>query len=230
MIGLKTYLSMLSPLLGQSEEMLYERQRALVREGLLDSVGGRGPGSGVRADESALSPFLISLLAHDILAQSFLAELFCDMKSDAGKCPVTGAKTFREGLEAVLGHEALAEKTANVILHRNHPGRGYLQFIGKNNRMIGSAFVGNKRALMPVSALCTSTSFGSDFIRQVAKDIARFKTDGGIMKGYIQQREAAFRKRYQAALDAPPDQDLWEELREEKMRDTMWDNMSEDNE
>jgi hypothetical protein len=118
MIGLKTYLSTLSPLLGQTEEMLYERQRALVREDLLESVGGRGPGSGVRADERALSPFLISLLSHDILALSFVAELFCDMKSDAGKCPFTGAKTFREGLEAVLGHEPFAEKIAGVMVHR----------------------------------------------------------------------------------------------------------------
>jgi hypothetical protein len=89
----------------------------------------------------------------------------------------------------------------------DHPGRGYLHFRGKNNRMINSAFE-NKRAFTPVSALHTTTSFGSDFIRQVAKDIARFKTDGDIMKGHIQQRDAAFRKRYQAALDAPPDQDL----------------------
>jgi hypothetical protein len=218
MIGLKTYLSTLSPLLGQSEEMLYERQRALVRQGLLDSVGGRGPGSGVRADESALSPFLISLLAHDILAHSSVAELFCDMKNDAGKCPITGAKTFREGLEAVLGHEALAERTSGVMLHRNHPGRGYLHFVGRNNRFISSAF-GNKRAFIPVSALRTSTSFGSDFIRQVAKDIARFKTDGGVMTGRTQQRDAAFRKKYQAALDAPPDQDLFEELKEEERWD-----------
>jgi hypothetical protein len=230
MIGLKTYLSTLSPLLGQSEEMLYERQRALVRQGLLDSVGGRGPGSGVRADESALSPFLISLLAHDILAHSHAAELFCGMKNDAGKCPITGAKTFREGLEAVLGHEGLAEKTTGVMLHRNHPGRGYLHFVGRNNRFITSAFGHKGRALIPVSALRTSTSFGSDFITQVAKDIARFKTDGGVMKGHTQQREAAFGKRYQAALDAPPDQDLFEELREEERRYDMWDDMRDDNE
>jgi len=180
MIGLKTYLSTLSPLLGQSEEILYERQRALVREGLLESIGRRGPGSGVRADESALSAFLISLLAHDILAQSEIAEFFCNMKSDAGKCPFTGARTFREGLEAVLGHEALAEKIAGVMVHRNHPGRAYLQFVGKNNRIITSEFrpLGLFRMFIPVSALRTSTSFDLGFIRGVAKDIAQFKKDG----------------------------------------------------
>jgi hypothetical protein len=180
MIGLKTYLSTLSPLLGQSEEMLYERQRALVREGLLESVGGRGPGSGVRADESALSAFLISLLTHDILAQSHLAEFFCDMISDAGKCPFTGATTFREGLEAVLEHEALAQKIAGVMVHRNQPGRAYLQFVGKNNRIITSEFrpLVFFHKFIPVSALSTSTSFDPDFIRRVAKDIAQFKKDG----------------------------------------------------
>jgi hypothetical protein len=180
MIGLKTYLSTLSPLLGQSEEMLYERQRALVRHDLLESVEGRGPGSGVRADEKALAAFLVSLLAHDILAHADTAWVFCGLRSRAGKCPVTGQKTFVEALGAVLGNEPLAEKTTGIMLDRTPPGSARLQFVGKNNSFIASEFKAGAilGSIVPVSALRASTSFDPNFIRQIAKDIAQFKKDG----------------------------------------------------
>jgi hypothetical protein len=180
MIGLKTYLSTLSPLLGQSVEMLYERQRALVREGLLEAVGGRGPGSGVRADEKALAAFLVSLLAHDVLADADRAFIFLSMKNRAGKCPVTGQKTFVEALGAVLGNEPLAEKTTGIMLDRTPPGSARLQFVGKNNGIITSEFKAGilLGSLVPNSALRASTSFDPNFIRQIAKDIAQFKKDG----------------------------------------------------
>jgi hypothetical protein len=180
MIGLKTYLSTLSPLLGQSEEMLYERQRALVREGLLESVGGRGPGSGVRADEKALAVFLVSLLAHDVLAHAETVWAFCGMRIPGGKCPVTGQRTFMEALGAVLGNEPLAEKITGIMLDRTRPGSARLQFVGKNNKIITSEFKPGAvlGILVPVSALRASTSFDPNFIRQIAKDIAQFKKDG----------------------------------------------------
>ena len=133
MIGLKTYLSTLSPRLGLTHQMLYERQRALVRHGLLENVEGRGRGSGVRADEKSLSVFLISLLAHDLLVLTFVAEIFCVMKNDEGKCPVTGARTFQEAMQRVLGDEKLAERvtTPAVRVDRRSPGSAHLFFRGK---------------------------------------------------------------------------------------------------
>jgi hypothetical protein len=133
MIGLKTYLSTLAPRLGQTHDMLYERQRALMRHGLLESVEGHGRGSGVRADEKALAVFLISLLAHDLLVLTFVAKIFCMMKNDEGKCPVTGARTFQEAMQRVLGDEKLAARVTSpaVRVDRGNPGSAHLLFGGK---------------------------------------------------------------------------------------------------
>jgi hypothetical protein len=206
MIGLKTYLSQLSEPLGQSEELLYERQRALVRQGLLESVGGRGPGSGVRADEKALAAFLISFLAHDILSHASVAEFFCEMKpispvdarrlnspvalgipgrleravsGSAGKCPFTGARTFRGAVEAVLGHEPLAFKTWDIEIHRNGPGGAFLSFRDKNNKSMTSEFRNKPffNSPLPVSVMHATTSLHHNFILQIAKDIVQFKKD-----------------------------------------------------
>ena len=116
MIGLKTYLSTLSPLLGQSEEILYERQRALVREGLLESVSGRGPGSGVRADEKALAVFLVSLLAHDILAHAETVWAFCGMRSPPVNVQSRGKKLSWKRLEPFWGTSRLPRKPPGSCL------------------------------------------------------------------------------------------------------------------
>jgi hypothetical protein len=196
MIGLKTYLSTLSPLLGQSEEMLYERQRALVRLGLLESVGGRGPGSGVRADEKALSVFLISLLAHDLLVTAFVTEFFCGLKHDEGKCPVTGARTFQEAMQRVLGDQKLAARVAapTITLFRYNPGRANLFFkvktrstpvvtsapVTSTHKIVHSTFSNKGTSLppLPPSAIHHTTSVDAVLIHQIAKDIAQFKKDG----------------------------------------------------
>jgi hypothetical protein len=194
MIGLKTYLSTLAPRLGQTHDMLYERQRALVRHGLLESVEGHGRGSGVRADEKALAAFLISFLAHDILAHVSVAEIFCEMRftsaytaetrhragmSYAGKCPFTGAKNFRGALEAVLGHEPLAEKNFGVEIHRNWPGGAFLEFRVKNKGIVTSQFRHKPflKSPLPRSLMFTRTSFPPQFMHEIAKDIAQFKKD-----------------------------------------------------
>ena len=203
MIGLKTYISTLSPLLGQTHEMLYERQRMLVRHGLLESVEGRGRGSGVRADEKALAAFLISFMAHDILAHVSVAEVFCEMRfmsswttpesqsragmSYAGKCPFTGAKNFRGALEAILGHEPLAKKNSGIELQRNWPGGAFLKFwrlVRDGDRVRHEGVTSEFRhkpflkSPLPVSVMLTQTSLHSQFIEKIAKDIAQFKKDG----------------------------------------------------
>jgi hypothetical protein len=181
MIGLKTYLPTLAPLLSLSVDVLYERQRYLTDVGVLESTGGRGPGSGVRADEKTLASFLISLMSHDIQAHTYVAEFFCVMKHIDGKCRVTGGKTFQESLQRVLGDESIAKRTFAVRLKREHPSHAQIVFGGKNNKPVISAFE-HKGLILPrmvrPSAITTLTSIGPEFIQQIAKDIAQFKKDG----------------------------------------------------
>ena len=64
--SLKGLIPRLAHELGMTPDALYERQRALVRAGLLKGVEGKGPGSGVRATPYATALLLIAVLAADI--------------------------------------------------------------------------------------------------------------------------------------------------------------------
>src|ERR1700730_12936218 len=68
--SLKAYMPPLARLLGVTPAMLYERQRSLVRAGLLDAGSGWGPGSGVRTTARSVALLLISVRASDSLTVS----------------------------------------------------------------------------------------------------------------------------------------------------------------
>ena len=69
MAGLKSFLHGVAPILGVSPAALYERQRALVNIGVLETTTGRGPGSGVPFTAENVAAILISLLAADSLSK-----------------------------------------------------------------------------------------------------------------------------------------------------------------
>ena len=66
--SLKASLPKLSPLLGVTVNALYERQRELVRKGLLQPRPGRGPGSGAAATLESVALIVASILATDNLS------------------------------------------------------------------------------------------------------------------------------------------------------------------
>jgi hypothetical protein len=65
MVGLKSFLYELGPLLGTTGIALYERQRLLVNLGVVEAVPGRGPGSGVPLTANNIAAMIISVLAAD---------------------------------------------------------------------------------------------------------------------------------------------------------------------
>jgi hypothetical protein len=103
MISLKSLIPSLAKAVGMSPNAVYERQRALVRAGLLKPRPGRGPGSGVPATAHSLAMLLISLLAptglSDVEEQT---RIVANLKSIVGGCPLTGKKTFGAALADVL--------------------------------------------------------------------------------------------------------------------------------
>src|ERR1700730_12783503 len=99
--GLKGYTPDLAKLLGLTPAALYERQRALVRAGLLDVSVGRGPGSGVRTEAGSIALLLIAALATDSLSETETrTRAIMDAKPAGGEeiCPKTDAKNFFEAL------------------------------------------------------------------------------------------------------------------------------------
>jgi hypothetical protein len=69
MAGLKSFLFGVAPILGTTGAALYERQRALVSLGVIESAAGRGPGSGAPLTGENFAAVLISVLATDNLSE-----------------------------------------------------------------------------------------------------------------------------------------------------------------
>ena len=128
MVGLKALLPQLAKLVGTTPAALYERQRALVRAGLLQGETGRGPGSGVRATPNSMAMLLITLLASDSLSETEnRAKVFAKLKSVTDgdwkptRCSLTDKPTFASALACVLGSKSLSEKVFAVMVSRNGP-------------------------------------------------------------------------------------------------------------
>jgi hypothetical protein len=115
--SLKAFLPVLSRILGETPDALYERQRALMREGMLEASAGRGPGSGVRA-----TPETVALLVIGLLASASLSDAGPRARSIADarpgypkhKCPLTGATTFAGVLGKVLSDEQISKRVTEL--------------------------------------------------------------------------------------------------------------------
>jgi hypothetical protein len=179
MIGLKTYLPQIAPLLGMSAEMAYERQRALVREGMLKPRPGRGPGSGVSADEDSLAVLLISILSHDLLTEASVTKVYCELMQN--KCPITGAKTFRKALSTILANPVLPARKILVEVMRGFEPRADVSLFGEELEET-STFRHAKwkpgPSEFPANQVFHSVAIDQGLLGRLAEDIAQFKKDG----------------------------------------------------
>jgi hypothetical protein len=103
--SLKAYAPLLAWRLGTTPAALYERQRALVRDGMLDQSAGRGPGSGVQVGPYPVALLLVAVLATDSLSETTeKVRIFAAAKAstEGGLCPLTGEQTFVEAVARVL--------------------------------------------------------------------------------------------------------------------------------
>jgi DNA-binding IscR family transcriptional regulator len=118
--SLKGLISVLAKHVDMTPAALYERQRALVRAGLLQAKPGRGPGSGVRATPESVSMLLISILATGNLSETEeRSKLIADLKSETKLCPLTGKKTFATALATVLASEELSKRLRWIDVERS---------------------------------------------------------------------------------------------------------------
>lgn len=136
MIGLKTFIPALAAVLGVSELALYERQRSLVRDGLLTKTEGQGPGSGVRFTSEAVATLLIAILTTSSLKKtSEEMPLWLNAKSDRRDTDrkaifdLGGATTFRAAMVHALTSD---EKVAIVRVYR---ADGFAAFISGHSQL-----------------------------------------------------------------------------------------------
>ena len=86
--SLKAFIPTLAKVLEMNPTNLYERQRALVRAGLLKIERGRGPGSGVRGTPESAALLLISLLATVNLSKAGIrTRIVANLKNKEAFCP-----------------------------------------------------------------------------------------------------------------------------------------------
>ena len=103
-----------------SPAALYERQRALVRAGLLEMKPGHGPGSGVLATPHSIAMLLIALLATGSLSETEShAKILATLKSNTKRCPLTGEKTFARALAAILASQDIAKQVVLIGADRS---------------------------------------------------------------------------------------------------------------
>jgi hypothetical protein len=111
MISLKSFVPFLADYLGLTADALYERQRVLVRTGVLVGPAGRGPGSGVRATPSSVAQLILAVLATNDLSEvdEKVRQLGAG-RAEKHVCPLTGADCFAGALELLLSSEVMASK------------------------------------------------------------------------------------------------------------------------
>ena len=118
-VSLKGLIPLLARAVDMTPAALYERQRALVRAGLLQSEPGRGPGSGVRSTPDSVALLLIALLATGSLSETEgHTEILAKLKSATKRCPLTGKKTFATALAAALASEDVAKQVRWIEVER----------------------------------------------------------------------------------------------------------------
>jgi hypothetical protein len=106
--SLKAFIPKLAKALEMNPTALYERQRALIRGGLLETKAGHGPGSGVR-----LSPESVAMLLVSILATSSLVDVEAKTREVAELQGPEGV-SFAQALTRALGSEDLAADVETV--------------------------------------------------------------------------------------------------------------------
>lgn len=130
MVSLKTFLAILAPLIGTTPATLYERQRVLVRMGLLKPVPGRGPGSGVALTAESLATLLIAYAAADNLGDvekrapevSGAESAFYISDDRLEPCQLTGEVRFGAALTKIIASPDLAFHVWSIEIELNGPG------------------------------------------------------------------------------------------------------------
>jgi hypothetical protein len=139
--SLKSLFPVIEQRTGATRFVLYERQRVLLKAGMLAAGPGRGPGSGIRVTAPSAALLLITILATDTLSEAVArAQEFASAKPKEGRrCPLTGMTTFVDALAAILS-AAGARKVTEVTISRN-ASRAAIKYRGGVSEFVGSAAI-----------------------------------------------------------------------------------------
>lgn len=168
MSSLKGYTPALARHLATTPAALYERQRELVRAGILDPGDGRrGPGSGVRATAPSVAYLLVAALCTDSLSETAEATRAFAAAESINDHPFTGAKTLVDSLAAILLSQAWSRRIVDIAVVRTH-GIATIKY-RLDGRTKTAEFKISDQARK--ASLRIEATIGGDDIRAIAKDV-----------------------------------------------------------
>lgn len=167
--SLKGYIPALGRLLGLSPAALYERQRALVREGHLGAEAGRGPGSGVRATAPSVALVVLSVLATDRLSETDprVRALTAARPSKGGRCSYTRRESFLSAFETILAATGMAAGVIDITVSRT-ADRALIRYYDNHDQIRTSEFVG-LNGLEP--GISVTATLDHNLLQQIAQDV-----------------------------------------------------------
>lgn len=117
MISLKAFCEELAPLTGSTQAALYERQRALVRMGILpEPVKGRG--HGLPATPETVGALLTAMMVTDNLSETDVrVHQLANMRARP-RCGFTRKVVFADAFAAILSSEELASRVVRIRVFR----------------------------------------------------------------------------------------------------------------
>jgi hypothetical protein len=168
MMSLKAFLPQISRIFNSTPATLYERQRALVRLGVLDAADGRGPGSGVPLTADNLAALIIALGVTDNLSDTDqrVAKLCGASPAFKSTCPFTDAATFRGALAVVLGSIEKASKIEFLAINRDELSASIGYRSGR--RSMHSPFQSNRNSAFKWPAISTQAMIHNGALKLTA--------------------------------------------------------------
>jgi hypothetical protein len=181
--SMKAYTPLLAWRLGTTPAALYERQRALVREGMLEQSEGRGPGSGVQVGPYQVALLLVAVLATDSLSETEdKVRILATAKSIAkgAICPLTGESTFVEAVARVLDMTRDDWQRIVSISVRRTTGSGSITY--RDSRHSGAsvfaAQIPHDAQLRAPTSLKVDATLTRDLVIAIASDLTKIAESG----------------------------------------------------
>jgi|APCry1669192522_1035417.scaffolds.fasta_scaffold00309_3 hypothetical protein len=178
--SLKAILPDIGRILAISPHVLYVRQQALMRDAILESQPGRGPGSGVVASPETVATLLVAILSSVSLADTpERAAAFCAAMPAKGSCPLTGAHNLKDAIAKVLSDPTIAERI-NGLLFGSTIGQAFIRYDGVPFELGPEAFAAGEfkssifiASDIPKSPLRVSIDIDGDTVREIAALVAK---------------------------------------------------------
>jgi hypothetical protein len=181
--SLKAYVPLLARRLGTTPAALYERQRALVRDGILGHVEGRGPGSGVQVGPYQVALLLVAVLATDSLSETGdKVRVLATAKSIAkgAICLLTREPTFVEAVARVLDMTRDYWRNTVSIAVRRTTGSASITYSDKlrSGVSVFEAQIPHDAQLRAPTSLKVDATLTRDLVIAIASDLKKIAESG----------------------------------------------------